>query len=130
MSDESPIQPPTSGVRARFYLASVTRFPGQPGGEVKLQAVSRGDRNAGWATATPSGTITMMVNDPGGFAWFVQLLEAKQAGTVRYPEVDLLMTVADQVSLGDGHAFTLANVKPDHYLHGKCGLCGYEAERH
>ena len=39
----------------------VTLLPGQEAGiNLALTAVSRGDRNAGWAKATPNGNLTMM----------------------------------------------------------------------
>lgn len=48
-------------VRAKFFVYSV----GQTihGGSVDLRAVTRGEDNKAWASATPSGSITMTINN-------------------------------------------------------------------
>ncbi len=61
-----------SAVAARFYVAEVTSHAYGPKGSgvVKLNAVSRGDQNKDWASATPAGQITMTINNPPAFAFF------------------------------------------------------------
>lgn len=46
-------------VRAKFYVYSVERTVN--GGHVTLQAVSRGEENKQWASATPHGKIEMTI---------------------------------------------------------------------
>lgn len=48
-------------VRAKFYVEEVARTT--YGGRVKLRAVSRGEDNKRWASATPSGEITMTIRN-------------------------------------------------------------------
>jgi hypothetical protein len=65
-------------VLARFYVSSITKFPSHesgyaapaPRGQIKLQAVSRGEENKVWASATPHGELTMTVNNGDAFTWF------------------------------------------------------------
>lgn len=113
-----------STVRAKFNIKSIELTPGNQGGKIVLQAVSRGDRNADWAAATPSGTIEMYVNNPDGFAWFLDRLQA-QREVGRYPEV--FVDFSDSVDgwVGDGHKFREAEVPSGHYVSGSCGACGY-----
>lgn len=112
------------GVRAKFNIAKIELSPGNQGGKVVLQAVSRGERNADWASATPSGTIEMTVNNPAGFQWFLDRLQAqREAG--RYPEVWVDFSDSMDGWPGDGHKFRLADVPETHYQHGKCGECGF-----
>jgi hypothetical protein len=58
-------------VEARFYVAEVTRraWGGAPW-SVKLQAVSRGPENKVWASATPSGTVTLEISNEAAARWF------------------------------------------------------------
>jgi len=61
-------------VRAKFFVSAceaVAASANQPGpqGNVTLKAVSRGAENSSWASATPTGTLTMYVSNPSGFAW-------------------------------------------------------------
>lgn len=115
------------GVRGKFNISEIVLSPGNQGGRVTLQAVSRGERNADWASATPSGTITMQVNNPDGFKWFEDRLRAqREAG--RYPEV--FVDFSDSVDgwPGDGHKYQEADVPDGHYVAGKCGACGFQLE--
>lgn len=58
-------------VRARFYVESVTKSAYNPEArEVTLSAAGRGETNKEWAKYTPSGKITMQVNNPSAAAWF------------------------------------------------------------
>lgn len=112
------------GVRGKFNISEIKLVPGNQGGEVTLRAVSRGERNADWATATPNGTITMQVNNPEGFKWFFDRLQA-QRETGRYPEV--FVDFSDSVDgwPGDGHVYQEPDVPAGHYVDGKCGACGF-----
>lgn len=48
-------------VRAKFYVEEVARTT--YGGRVKLRAVSRGEDNKKWASATPSGELSMTIRN-------------------------------------------------------------------
>ena len=58
-----------SGVTARFFVASITRFAGDHG-TVTLNAATRGEENRAWASATPSGKIELSITNPDALAWF------------------------------------------------------------
>lgn len=111
-------------VRAKFNIHEIVLTPGNGGGKVTMKAVSRGERNADWAEATPAGEIVMQVNNPTGFQWFMDLLQ-QQREVGRYPEV--FVDFSDSVDgwPGDGHPFREADVPAGHYQTGKCGACGY-----
>jgi len=121
---------PTGAVTARFHISEITLTPNMKGGKVTLKPVSRGDRNAKWAEATPSGELSMYVSDLSGFQWFFDLLEASKKGEVRYPEVDIVMTVSNQAEPADGHPFREPAYGPGTYYSDKCGECGGEAAAH
>jgi hypothetical protein len=111
-------------VQARFYVAQIVKsaYAGTSGGgEVKLQAVSRGDQNAAWAAATPSGTVSMHVNNPEAAKWFEDRL-----GT----DVAITFEEAAIRTPDDGHPFRPANVPAHHYLHGMCGECAGAQKAH
>lgn len=114
-------------VRAKFNIAEIVLTPGSQGGRVTLKAVSRGERNADWASATPSGEIVMTINNPDGFEWFLTRLQM-QRDAGRYPEV--FVDFSDSVDgwPGDGHPFKEADVPEGHYVAGKCGACGYDKD--
>ena len=119
---------PTGAVQARFHISAIELTPNNRGGKVTLKPVSRGDRNAKWAEATPSGEMTMYVNNASGFQWFMDLLEASKSGECRWPEVDITMTVSPQQVPEDGHAFREAAYPEGIYGHGKCGDCGCDPD--
>lgn len=48
-------------VRAKFFVQEVGRTT--YGGKVVLRAVTRGEDNKQWASATPSGEITMTIRN-------------------------------------------------------------------
>lgn len=48
-------------VRAKFFVTEVAHTT--YGGTVKLQAVCRGEDNKAWASATPTGQITMGIRN-------------------------------------------------------------------
>lgn len=111
-----------SGVKSKFYVSEVAEQPGVPGGRVTLQACSRGARNAEWASATPSGTMTMQINNQPAFDYFVGLKNAAKTGY--QPEVFITVETASDGFPGDGHLFEEADVPENHYGAGKCAACG------
>lgn len=109
--------------RAKFYISGLTLLPGQPGVKVNLQAVGRGDRNAGWAQATPCGSIEMTVNNPEAARAWEDFMQASRA-TGRSPELYVDLRPSEDGWPGDGHAFRLGEVPEGHYGYGACGECG------
>ena len=91
-------------VAARFYVAEVTKTSSGPNGSgrVVLVAVSRGDQNRAWASATPSGRIEMTINNPPAFKWFEDLLAGSGS------DVDILFTAAQIAQPGDGHPYRVS----------------------
>lgn len=58
-------------VRAKFYVQSITRHAYNPGAaEIKLSAVTRGQDNKSWSSATPMGSLTMSVLNESATAQF------------------------------------------------------------
>lgn len=113
-------------VRAKFYISEITMQPGQGGGRVKMGAVSRGTRNADWAAATPSGEISMFINNPKAFEQFLAMVEQNQK-TGRAPEIYVDFAAAEDGWAGDGHKFVGDDSVPEgHYTFGKCQECGME----
>ena len=65
-------------VRAKFYIAAVEQYASQmqkgwappaPVGNVTMRPVSRGEENAEWASATPTGEFKMTVRGDA-LPWF------------------------------------------------------------
>lgn len=110
--------------RAKFYISGLTLLPGATGAiQVALQAVSRGDRNASWATATPSGSLTMTINNPAAAQWWDDFMRAARA-TGKQPEMFIDIEPATDGWPGDGHAYRPSAVTEGNYGHGTCGECG------
>jgi hypothetical protein len=70
-------------INARFYVREITQFANgngyadpAPRITVKLSPVSgsRGEQNKTWASATPSGEISMTIGNPAAAAWFAERL--------------------------------------------------------
>lgn len=70
-------------VTARFYIREITRFANGTGWAdpapiitVKLSPVSgaKSEANKAWASATPSGEISMTIGNPAAAAWFDERL--------------------------------------------------------
>ena len=62
-------------ITARFYVESYTRRAYNPDHvDVTLRAAGRGEQNKAWAQATPSGEITMQVNNPVAAEFFASRL--------------------------------------------------------
>lgn len=116
-------------VRAKFYIAEITQFPGTTGGRVKMSAVSRGTRNSSWSTATPAGSIEMSITNPEAFEWFQRLLQRANSGQ-GYPEMFITFDEADDGRVGDGHAFESSGLPETHYAHTHCAACGIPADKH
>lgn len=99
-------------VRAKMYVAEKTEYAAN-NGKVVLRAVARGDHNATWAAATPTGTMELNINNRPAF-------DALKIGA----EYLVTFEEAAPPELADGHEFRLADVPDNHYLAGKCGECG------
>jgi hypothetical protein len=62
-------------VEARFYVSGYERAAWDPAATtVKLQAVSRGEHNRDWASATPNGSVQMTIRNEGAAGFFVDRL--------------------------------------------------------
>lgn len=73
------------GVVARFYVSEITRRAYDTSAvSVTLQAVSRGQENKSWASATPSGQLTMTIKNGPAAEFFSERLGR-----------DVLLTVQD-----------------------------------
>ena len=109
------------GVRGKFYVAKVELFPGQTGGAVTLNAVTRGARNASWSAATPSGEIRMHISNPAAHKWFMDLLQKSNT-----PEVFVDFGEAPKADPGDGHRYAPPEdvTEPTDYRYNKCADCG------
>lgn len=110
--------------RAKFYLQGLELLPGQNSGvKVTMSAVSRGDRNADWASATPIGSITMTINNPvAAQAWEDFMQAARRTG--KQPEMFVDLYPSEDGWPGDGHKFREAAIPEGVYGHGTCGECG------
>ena len=61
----------TMAITARFYVSEVTKYAGRDDqGTVRLRPSYANGANKEWASATPTGEITMGVNNPEAFAEF------------------------------------------------------------
>ena len=116
---------PVLHTRAKFYVSSLELLPGQDAGvRVNLQAVARGDRNADWATATPSGSLTMTVNNPVAAAAWEDFMQAARR-TGKQPELFLDIVPSDDGWPGDGHTFRPGTGRDGTvYAPSYCGECG------
>lgn len=58
-------------VRAKFRMSKITEFPNSSGKEVEFRAVTDNDtpENARYAKYTPSGTITIFVDNPSALEY-------------------------------------------------------------
>ena len=62
-------------VKARFYVSELKRQAYNPNATtVTLNAVSRGEHNKVWASATPVGTLSMTVNNESAAGFFSERL--------------------------------------------------------
>lgn len=113
-------------VAARFYVSEFTETAYQPdgGGKVVLVAVSRGDQNRAWASATPVGRIEMTINNPAAAQWFRDRMKAGD-------DVSLMFDAATVHRAADGHPFRLSEAAAGTaYGPPYCGECGGQKEDH
>ena len=111
-------------LRAKFYVTSLELLPGKDAGvKLNLGAVSRGDRNTQWATATPVGQLTMTINNPAAAHAAEEFMQAART-TGKQPEVYINIAPSEDGWPGDGHTFRLGDWPEGHYAYGKCGDCG------
>jgi hypothetical protein len=79
-------------VEARFFVAEMTTYSYNPdNSKIVLRAVSRGEQNKSWASATPSGELTMQVGNPKAVAWFKEQMDSRREIRLRFdpaPEGD------------------------------------------
>jgi hypothetical protein len=110
-------------ILARFYVSEVTVSAHAPEGaaQVKLQAVSRGDQNRQWASATPSGQITMTINNEPAASYFRDRLGR---------DIEVAFKEVPVHTPGDGHPYRPSEAPPGTYYSApKCGDClGLEGE--
>lgn len=112
--------------KAKFYVSGVTLLPGQESGvKVDLSAVSRGSRNAEWATATPIGNLSMTVNNPGAAQqWIDFMTYCRDNG--KQPELFLDLSPSEDGWPGDGHKFSPSTGREGTCYDPKyCAECGY-----
>lgn len=84
------------GVKAKFFVQSVTEQVGQDGGgTVELAAVIRGENNKTWSKYTPSGKITMFVTNQAAFDWFRTAMRKGHDGQSQ-PEVFVTFEVSTE----------------------------------
>jgi hypothetical protein len=106
-------------IRAKFYVAEITRYPGDTGGKVVLRVVTRGAINASFASATPTGTIEMHVSNPDAYRRFSDACDRKAEFYIDFTEAT--------PQAGDGHRFVASPA--GHYNGDRCAECsGTESE--
>lgn len=85
-------------VIARFYVDQITRRAYNPDHvEVVLKAAGRGEQNKTWAQYTPSGTLTMQINNPAAAQTFLENLGR---------DFELTFRVLDEGQFPSEHAST------------------------
>ena len=101
-------------IRAKFFVAEITKYPGSDRAKVVCRAVTRGAVNASFASATPSGELILQVDNPAAVAryddWMARKREFYLDSTEYTPVV------------GDGHKFVPS--PEGHYNHDRCSECG------
>lgn len=116
--------------RAKFYIQELALLPGKDAGvKVTLSAVSRGDRNADWAVATPMGRIEMTINNPSAAKAWEDFMQSARA-TGKQPELFIDISPSTDGWPGDGHAFRVADIPEGIYGHDKCGECSMPKDGH
>lgn len=119
---------PALHLRGKVFLSGLTLLPGQSGVKADFSFVSRGDRNAQWASATPMGSLSMTVNNPSAAARLEEFMQAARR-TGKQPELFLDLTPSEDGWPGDGHKFREAvDIPKGVYGHGHCGECGMAAD--
>jgi hypothetical protein len=101
-------------VVAKFFVSEMTKRAYNPSHvTVKMSPVVRGDQNAQWAASTPSGDITLQINNPRAAAAFDAAMQAKA-------ECLITFDFERPDSLLDGHPYRQDN-RGDLYQCGDCG---------
>lgn len=101
-------------IRAKFYVAEITKYPGGDNAKIVCRAVTRGAVNRSFASATPSGELILQVSNPDA----VKVYEGWMTGKREF----YLDHIEYTPEPGDGHAFVPT---PDgHYNAGRCVECG------
>lgn len=108
-------------IRGKLFIQTVELQAGIAGGKVNLSFVARGAENATWAAATPSGTLTMQVNNPTAFEWFKEHI-----GSEVFMDLALADPALNDATKHDFMKFELEG----HYVDGKCVHCGQAKENH
>ena len=110
-------------VKAKFFVSGAEHSPGQDPehmqGTVKLSAVCRGAVNSEWAAATPSGSVTMYVNNPSAFRWFHDRLGKEVA-------ISFVEAESDPAT----HPFRKSDVPDGQYGATDCADCGHPESAH
>ncbi len=76
-------------ITARFYVTSITRTAYNPAhAAITLKPAYRGEENKAWAEATPSGEITLQVNNPAAVAQFTEWFETGKDLHLTFAAVD------------------------------------------
>lgn len=116
---------PALHLRGKVYLSGLTLLPGQDAGvKADFMFVSRGDRNASWAKATPIGSLSMTINNPVAAQRLEEFMQAARR-TGKQPELYLDLTPSEDGWPGDGHKFREADIPEGVYGHGTCGECSH-----
>jgi hypothetical protein len=110
--------------RAKFYVTGLTLLPPGQGCRLNLSAVCRGERNRDFATATPSGSMEMMIQNPAAVQWWEDFVNTARA-TGKQPELFIDIYPSEDGWPGDGHKFTPSGGEPGTiYGPDKCAECG------
>src|SRR5207245_181485 len=78
---------------------------------------------AGWATATPNGTMSMTINNPSAVRVWEDFMQAARS-TGKSPELFIDIYPSEDGWPGDGHLFRLSDIPEGVYGAGNCGECG------
>lgn len=115
--------------QAKFYVSGLTLLPGQQSGiKVNLSAVCRGDRNASWATATPSGSMEMLIQNPAAVRVWEDFMQSARA-TGKSPELFIDIYPSTDGWPGDGHEFRPSEGGTGIYGPDRCGACGLSKDQ-
>lgn len=98
-------------VVAKFYVTNVDRTEGSStASKIDLQPVCRGIENAGWASATPGGSMTLWSLNDNATEYFEKGVEY---------EIHFLRVA--KPAPGDGHVARPVKTKYNSYI---CATCG------
>lgn len=112
-------------IKAKFYVQNAEHGTGTDPehmqGTVKLAPVCRGAINAQWATATPSGSMQMYINNPPAFRWFHDRVGK-----------EVSISIVDAMTDPDTHAFAEPDPSAENssWMKDTCGECGLHRDVH